>query len=228
MPDKSPVLVVDDEPQIRRLLQLTLEGSGYRVMQAATGEEGTIRVNTDNPELVILDLRLPDIDGVEVLRRIRTTSRGPVLVLSARSAETDIITALDAGADDYLTKPFRTGELLARVRACLRKRGAPEEEKPLNFGSLTVDLGARTVTKDGAPVKLTATEYALLALFVRNAGKVLTHRFILETVWGPAYNEETQYTRVHVGHLRKKIEDDPANPSLIQTESGIGYRFAKD
>jgi two-component system KDP operon response regulator KdpE len=186
-----------------------------------------IRVRTDNPDLVILDLGLPDMDGMEVLREARKISKVPVIVLSVRAGEADIIAALDLGADDYLTKPFRTGELLARVRACLRKQQPPGDDRPVAFGDLTVDLGARSVTKAGAPVKLTAIEFSLLALFVRNAGRVLTHKFILETVWGPAYGEETQYTRVHVGHLRKKIEDDPANPALIQTESGIGYRFAK-
>lgn len=227
MTDGQLILIIDDEPQIRRLLLLTLEGSGLKVTQASTGEEGTIRVRTDNPDLVILDLGLPDMDGIEVLKEIRRTSRLPVIILSVRSSESDIIAALDLGADDYLTKPFRTGELLARVRACLRKQQAVEDQEPVSFGTLTIDLAARTVEKKGVPVKLTAIEYSLLALFVRNAGRVLTHKFILEAVWGMAYNEETQYTRVHVGHLRKKIEDDPANPTLIQTESGIGYRFTK-
>lgn len=221
------VLTIDDEQQIRRLLQLTLEGSGYTVLQASTGEEGVIHVRTDNPDLVILDLGLPDAEGIDILRKIRRSGPVPVIILSVRSGESDIISALDSGADDYLTKPFRTGELLARVRACLRKNIPPAPEQVLVIGSLTIDLGASSVIRDGKAVKLTATEYALLALFVRNAGRVLTHRFILESVWGAAYAEETQYTRVHVGHLRRKIESDPSNPSLIITESGIGYRFMK-
>jgi two-component system KDP operon response regulator KdpE len=226
MSERPRILTIDDEQQIRRLLQLTLEGSGYTVLQAATGEEGVIRVRTDKPDLVILDLGLPDLDGIEVLRQIRLNASVPVIILSVRSGESDIIDALDHGADDYLSKPFRTGELVARVRACLRKN-LPAADEILTLGLLTIDLAGSTISKDGKPIKLTATELALLTLFVRNAGRVLTHKYILESVWGPAYAEETQYTRVHVGHLRRKIEADPANPTLIVTESGIGYRFVK-
>jgi two-component system, OmpR family, KDP operon response regulator KdpE len=228
MPADPYVLTIDDEPQILRLLQLTLEKDGHKVISAATGEEGILRVRTSVPSLVILDLGLPDMDGMEVLRQIRRNSRVPVIILSVRSGEEEIIAALDSGADDYLTKPFRTGELLARVRVSLRKAQQPEDTPQVVIGSLVVDTSARLVTRSGVQVKLTATEYDLLALFIRHAGKVLTHKFILETIWGPAYSEETQYTRVHVGNLRKKIEDDPANPRFIQTESGIGYRFKKD
>jgi len=222
------ILTIDDEPQILRLLQLVLEKDGYRVISAATGEEGVLRARTSALSLVILDLGLPDMDGMEVLRQLRRMSRVPVIILSVRSGETEIIDALDNGADDYLTKPFRTGELLARARVCLRKALQPEETPQVTIGPLVVDTSARLVTKANVQVKLTATEYDLLLLFIRHAGKVLTHKFILETIWGPAYNEETQYTRVHVGNLRKKIEDDPANPRFIQTESGIGYRFMKE
>jgi two-component system KDP operon response regulator KdpE len=224
----TTILTIDDEYQIRRLLQVTLEGKGYQVLQAETAEEGTIRVMTDNPDLVILDLGLPDMDGVEALKIIRKGSKVPVIILSVRSGESDIIAALDAGADDFLTKPFRTGELLARIRACLRKIHPPEEGGSLTIGSITLDQEAHTVTKNGGGIKLTGTEFSLLALFMRNAGKVLTHRYLLEQVWGPAYAEETQYTRVHVGNLRKKIEDDPSKPDFILTESGIGYRFVKE
>jgi two-component system, OmpR family, KDP operon response regulator KdpE len=221
----TPILVIEDEPQIRRLLQLTLESGGFRVTQGATGEDGLSRLATDRPEAVVLDLGLPDMDGIEVLKSIRSRSTIPVLILSVRSGEQDVISCLNAGADDYLMKPFRQGELVARVKAAIRHRQRPEEKKAIVAGQLTVDLDARVVRRGGEIVKLTGTEYALLALFVRNAGRVLTHRYILEQVWGPAYAEESQYTRVYVGQLRKKLEDDPSNPTLIVTESGIGYRF---
>lgn len=220
------ILIVDDEPQIRRLLELTLEANGCRVFQASTGEEGLLRASTDRPDLVILDLGLPDAEGIEILRRMRRGSTIPVMILSVRNAERDIIACLDAGADDYLVKPFRTGELVARVHAALRHRQPLPEGAQFHTGPIEVDLGARIVRKNGEIVKLTGTEYSLLSLFVRNAGKVLTHRYILEQVWGPTFAEESQYTRVYVALLRKKLEDDPANPRLLITESGIGYRLA--
>ncbi len=224
--DGPSILIIDDEVQIRRLLEITLETNGFRVHQAATAAEGLIRASMDRPELIILDLGLPDADGRSVLRQLRQTSDVPVVILSVRSAEQDIISCLDAGADDYLMKPFRTGELIARVRTALRHRIAGAHQQVLKHGAVDVDLDARTVRKNGQPVKLTATEYALLTLFLRNAGKVLTHRYILEQVWGPAAAEETQYTRIYVAQLRKKLEDDPSSPRLILTESGIGYRLA--
>ncbi len=190
-----------------------------------TGKEGVAKAASERPELIILDLGLPDLDGVEVLKKIREWSEVPVLVLTVRSSEKDIISCLDAGADDYLTKPFRTGELLARVRNALRHRPSVQEAPVFTVGDLQIDLSARTVKKGKENIKLTATEYALLALLVRNAGRVLTHNYILEQVWGPTFSEESQYTRVYVGQLRKKIEDDPANPKLIVTEAGIGYRL---
>jgi two-component system KDP operon response regulator KdpE len=228
MDHKPSVLVIDDERQIRRLLQVTLESNGYRVSTAATGEEGMVQVNMNRPDLVVLDLTLPDLDGTELLRRIREWATIPILILSARTSEQDIIKCLDSGADDYLVKPFRSGELLARVRAALRHRPSILPTNTFRQGAVTVDLDARAVSKEGEPVKLTSTEYSLLALFVRNAGRVLTHRYILEQVWGPAFAEESQYTRVYVRQLRKKLEDDPARPKLILTESGIGYRLVME
>jgi len=228
MSDKAVVLVVDDEIQIRRLVELTLRSNGYKVLLAETAQEGVRRAEMDRPELTILDLGLPDKDGIEVLMMIRQWSSMPVVILSVRDSESDIVSCLDAGADDYLIKPFRTGELLARVRTALRHRPGQPIGDLFECHGLSVDLAARTVKKSGITVKLTATEYSLLALLIRHAGKVLTHRFILEEVWGPAHADETQYTRVYVGQLRKKIEDDPTNPKLILTESGIGYRLGVD
>ena len=228
MSDKAVVLVIDDEIQIRRLVELTLRSNGFKVLLAETAEEGVRRAEMDHPELTILDLGLPDKDGLEVLKMIRQWSSMPVVILSVRDSESDIVSCLDAGADDYLIKPFRTGELLARVRTALRHRPGQPIGDVFEFHGLSVDLAARTVKKSGITVKLTATEYSLLALLIRHAGKVLTHRFILEEVWGPAHADETQYTRVYVGQLRKKIEDDPTNPKIILTESGIGYRLGVD
>jgi two-component system KDP operon response regulator KdpE len=222
---KPVVLVIDDEVQIRRLLQLALESAGFKVLKAETGEEGIRRAAADQPDIVVLDLGLPDKDGRAVLRELRAWATIPVIVLSVRDSESEIISCLDAGADDYLVKPYRSGELLARVRTALRHRPALHTESVFRTGNLAVDLGARTVKKSDVQVKLTATEYNLLTLFVRNAGKVLTHRYILEQIWGPKFTEETEYTRVYVGQLRKKIEDDPGNPRLLLTESGIGYRL---
>ncbi len=222
---KPVVLVIDDEVQIRRLLQLTLESAGFKVLKAETGEEGIRRAASDRPDIVVLDLGLPDMDGRAVLKELRSWATVPVIVLSVRDSESDIIACLDAGADDYLIKPYRSGELLARVRAAIRHRPTVQTESVFRAGDLVVDLAARTVKKSDVTVKLTATEYNLLALFIRNAGKVLTHRYILEQVWGPTFVEETEYTRVYVGQLRKKIEDDPGNPRLLLTESGIGYRL---
>jgi two-component system, OmpR family, KDP operon response regulator KdpE len=224
----TPILVIDDEIQIRRLLQITLETAGFKVHLAASGEEGIREAAMARPELIILDLGLQDADGIDVLKKLRVWAEIPILILSVRASEQDIVAALDAGADDYLTKPFRSGELLARVRAALRHRQLTEEGTAFTSGSLFVDLAARVVKKKGEIIKLTPTEYALLALFVRNTGKVLTHRYILQQIWGPTFEEESQYSRVYVAQLRKKLEDNPNTPKLIVTESGIGYRLAAE
>jgi two-component system, OmpR family, KDP operon response regulator KdpE len=225
MSSEPVILIVDDEQQIRRLLQITLEGAGFRVAEATSGEEGLLRARMDRPEAVILDLGLPDMDGQDVLRALRLESSVPVVILSARNAEQDIVTSLNAGADDYLVKPFRTGELIARLSTALRHRPDEPTERIFHAGSVEVDLDKRIVRKNGEQVKLTATEYSLFALFVRNPGRVLTHRFILEKVWGPTYVEETHYSRIFVAQLRKKLEENPAEPALLVTESGIGYRL---
>jgi len=223
--NKPVILIVDDEAQIRKLLELTLESNGYAVRFAVKANEGLAKVASERPELVILDLGLPDMDGLEVLKKVREWSSVPVLILSVRSAESDIIACLDAGADDYLMKPFRTGELLARVRTAVRHHQVPEEQNIFVYHDLQVDISAHIVKKGNEILKLTATEYTLLALFIKNAGRVLTHKYILEQVWGPNFSEETQYNRVYIGQLRKKIEHDPSNPEIIVTESGIGYRL---
>jgi two-component system KDP operon response regulator KdpE len=220
------VLVIDDEIQIRRLLRISLEANGYRVFEAVNGQAGLAEAAQRRPDVVVLDLGLPDLDGVSVLKRLREWSRVPVIVLSVRDREEDKIAALDHGADDYLTKPFGTGELLARLRVAQRHAQPAPETAVFQTGHLEVDLTSRTVKVKGAQIKLTATEYALLQLFVRHAGKVLTHRQILKEVWGPTYVEQTHYLRVYMTHLREKIEDDPSQPELFITESGVGYRLA--
>ena len=225
MSTKPTILVIDDEMQIRRLLKLTFESNEYTVLLAESGKDGLLQASMSMPDLIILDLGLPDADGAEVLRSLREWTKIPIVVVSVRNAEADIITCLDAGADDYLVKPFRIGELLARVRMALRHLQSPQHDPVYTFGSLTVDLGSRTVIHNGDLVKLTSTEYSLLALFVQNAGRVLTHNYILQTIWGPTFDEERQYLRVYIAQLRKKIEEDPARPMRIVTESRIGYRF---
>ncbi len=211
--------------QIRRLLRVSLEAHGYRVFEAATGQAGLTEAAQRQPELVLLDLGLPDMDGVSVLKRLREWSHVPVLVLSVRDREEDKIAALDNGADDYVTKPFSTGELVARLRVAQRHAQPAAEMAVFRSGQLEVDLTARVVTLQGKEVKLTATEYGLLRLFVQHAGKVLTHRQILREVWGPNYVEQTHYLRVYMAHLREKLEARPAQPELFNTEPGVGYRF---
>jgi len=222
---KSTALVIDDELQIRRLLRVCLETKGYKVIEAATGQEGIAQAAQYPVDVILLDLGLPDMDGVAVLKRLREWTRVPVVVLSVRDREDDKIAALDNGADDYVTKPFSTGELLARVRVAQRHAQPAPENAVFRSGSLEVDLAARTVSVRGKQVKLTATEYSLLRLFAQHAGKVLTHRQILREVWGPNYLEQTHYLRVYMTHLREKLESDPAKPTLLITEPGVGYRL---
>ncbi len=227
-PFQPEVLVIDDEVQIRRLLRVTLEGAGFRVREAEGGELGLVEAATKRPDAIILDLGLPDLPGIEVLKRLREWSRLPVLILSVRGQEADKIEALDAGADDYLSKPFGGGELLARLRAMLRRVQTQEEASGVSFGDVEIDFARRVVTKAGAAVKLTPKEYGLLRLLVLHRGKVITHRQILRELWGPKAEEQTQYLRVYMTHLRQKLENDPNQPKFFRTESGIGYRFSED
>lgn len=226
MSDGPNVLVIDDEVQIRRFLRISLEANQYHVREAFTGQEGLEQAALQRPDIVILDLGLPDLDGLEVLKRLREWSRVPVIVLSVRDADSDKIAMLDAGADDYLTKPFSVGELLARVRVALRHTQPVTDASIFQAGALKVDLARRVVTVNDEAVRLTATEYAFLRLMIQNAGKVLTHRQILREVWGPQYIDETHYLRVYAAQLRRKLEMDPAHPQLLLTEPGVGYRFA--
>jgi two-component system KDP operon response regulator KdpE len=222
---KPVALIIDDEVQIRRLLRVALESENYQVDEAQTGQQGLVEIANRKPAIILLDLGLPDMEGLEVLKRLREWSEAPVLVLSVRDDEQGKVAALDAGAEDYVTKPFSTPELLARLRAAQRKTRPEEEISVFKSGDLIVDLTTRVVTRAGHEVKLSATEYALLRLFVRHPGRVLTHRHILREIWGPKSEEHRQYLRVYVTHLRQKIERDPTAPVLIRTESGIGYRF---
>ena len=225
-PKRLLVLIIDDEPQIRRLLRVCLERNGYGAVEAASGEEGIDQAIGHQPDLVVLDLGLPDIDGLEVLRRIREWSRVPVIILSVRGREDDKIKALDSGANDYITKPFGTGELLARLRVWQRYNPQTPDQTSFSSGELEVDLTTRTVKIRGQPVRLTATEYSLLHLLVQHAGKVLTHGQILREVWGSQEEQKTGPLRVYMGYLREKLEIDPAKPRLLLTEPGVGYRLA--
>jgi two-component system, OmpR family, KDP operon response regulator KdpE len=222
---KPIALIIDDEVQIRRLLRVALEAENYQVHEAETGEQGLIEIANRRPAIILLDLGLPDMEGLEVLKRLREWSDVPVIVLTVRDDERGKVAALDAGADDYVTKPFSTPELLARMRASQRKTRSHEEISVFKEGDLIVDLTTHVVTRANQEIKLTATEYALLRLFVKHPGRVLTHRYILREIWGPKSEEHRQYLRVYVTHLRQKIEADPTKPRLITTESGIGYRF---
>jgi two-component system KDP operon response regulator KdpE len=225
------VLVVDDELPIRRFLRVSLAGEGYRVVEAATAAEALEQIALQRPDLVVLDLGLPDRDGVEVIREVREWSPVPIVVLSVRDREHDKVAALEAGADDYLTKPFGVGELMARLRVALRHAsvaGGAADEPVFATGELRVDLARRQVFVAGREVRLTPIEYKLLALLVKNAGKVLTHRQLLRQVWGPEYGDENHYVRVYVAQLRRKLEADPARPRYLRTEPGVGYRLVTE
>ena len=222
---KGEILIIDDEPQIRKLLKISLESNDYKVIEAATGAEGLNLAASHAPELVILDIGLPDKSGHEVLLDLRSWYEKSIIMLSVQNSEGDIVKALDNGASDYLSKPFRTGELLARIRSSMRAHEHTEFEPVIKSGDLSIDLTSRTVSREGNPVKLTATEYNLLRLFASNQGKVLTHQYILKDIWGVGAQNETQYLRVFVAQLRKKLEKDPNHPEHFITESGVGYRF---
>jgi two-component system KDP operon response regulator KdpE len=224
------ILVVDDEPQIRKFLRISLGAYGYEVIEAARGEEGIGKCATESPDLVILDLGLPDLDGQQVIARIREWSKMPIIVLSVRAAEAEKVAALDAGAEDYVTKPFGIHELLARVRAVLRSRrheGGPAPAA-VTIGELAIDLARHRVRLAGAEVRLSRKEFALLRLLALNAGRIVTHQQLLREVWGPAHEHETHYLRIYIGHLRQKLGDDPADPRYISNEPGVGYRLLAD
>ena len=223
--NKPEILIIDDEPQIRRLLEITLQSNQYSVKQAASAKEGLIMAANHPPDLILLDLGLPDESGHIVLQKLRKWYTNPVVILSVEKNEEDIIKALDNGANDYLSKPFRTGELLARLRSALRASSTEDGDTIQVFHDFEIDLFARTVKKDNGYIKLTATEFNLLSLLVRNEGKVMTHQYLLRAIWGPGYINQSQYLRVYMAQLRKKIETDPNMPEYLVTESGVGYRF---
>jgi two-component system, OmpR family, KDP operon response regulator KdpE len=223
--NKAEILIIDDESQIRKLLEIALESNDYKVLQAETGKEGVIQAANHPPELILLDIGLPDKSGHEILKELRQWYNKAIIILSVQNDETEIVAALDNGATDYLTKPFRTVELLARIRSAIRRNQTTNDTIVVEAGDLQIDLVARTVRKTKELVKLTSTEFSLISLFARNEGRVLTHQFILKEIWGVPYQTETQYLRVFVASLRKKIEENPNQPMHIITESGVGYRF---
>ncbi len=231
MDDKELILLIEDEPQMRRFLRITLQGHGYRLVEAGTGQEGLMQAASRNPDVVLLDLGLPDLDGLEVTKRLREWTQIPIIVISAREQEQDKVKALDAGADDYLTKPFSAGELMARIRVALRhalRQRAGRNDPVFTVNNLRVDLAQRQVYLDEREVHLTPIEYKLLTALIRNAGKVITHRQLLQEVWGPAHVNEVQYLRVYMTQLRHKLESDPARPRFLMNEPGIGYRMKYD
>lgn len=225
MSNSAQILIIDDEIQIRKLLEITLNSNDYKTIFAVNAKEGVAMVANHQPDLVILDLGLPDEDGQVVLKRLREWYNNPIIILTVKSAEDEIVKALDNGANDYLTKPFRTQELLARIRTALRNLVSIEKDPIIEFGSVSIDLASRIVRLNNVILKLTTTEYNLLSVFIKNEGRVLTHQYLLKQVWGNSYADQTQYLRVFVAQLRKKIEEDPNRPKFIITESGVGYRF---
>ncbi|HEV8508642.1 MAG TPA: response regulator [Chitinophagaceae bacterium] len=222
---RAEILIVDDEPQMRKTLEITLQSNGYTPRSAASAKDGMIMASNHPPALILLDLGLPDESGHVLLQKLRRWYTNPVIILSVQKNEEDIIKALDNGANDYLSKPFRTGELLARIRSALRTLTTDDADTALNFKDLQIDLSARLVRKNNQLVKLTSTEYNLLALLVRNEGKVLTHQYLLRAIWGPGFINQSEYLRVFIAQIRKKIETDPNRPEYLLTESGVGYRF---
>lgn len=225
MNNQGQILVIDDEVQIRKLLEITLDSNGYKTFFAVNAKEGILAAANHQPDLIILDLGLPDEDGQVVLKRLREWFKNPIIILTVKNAEEEIVKALDNGANDYLTKPFRTQELLARIRTALRNLIQEENEPIIQFGDVSIDFTSRIVKSKEEILKLTATEYNLLSILVKNEGRVLTHHYLLKEVWGNSYSDQTQYLRVFVAQLRKKIEEDPNRPKFIITESGVGYRF---
>lgn len=225
MNNNFSILVIDDEAQIRKLLEIALEANDFKVLFAIDGKEGIAMAASHQPDLILLDLGLPDIDGQEVLVKLRDWFQNPIIILSVKNTEEEIVRALDSGANDYLTKPFRTQELLARIRTALRNKASVNNEQIISFGNCSVDFASRIVKANNEIIKLTATEYNLLALLIKNDGRVLTHQYILREIWGQSYADQTQYLRVFVAQLRKKIEKDANRPKFIITESGVGYRF---
>lgn len=219
------ILIIDDESQIRKLLEITLESNDYKTIFAVNAKEGLMLAANHPPDLILLDLGLPDDDGQNVLVQLREWYQKPIIILSVKSTEAEIVKALDHGANDYLTKPFRTQELLARIRTALRNSNDTQNEPIIAFDSISIDFTSRTVKRQNEIIKLTATEYTLLMLLVKNEGRVLTHQYLLKEVWGPSYSDQTQYLRVFIAQLRKKLEADPNRPRYLLTESGIGYRF---
>lgn len=221
----NTILIIDDEPQIRKMLSITLSSNDYKIVEAATAKEGLATVANHPPDLVLLDIGLPDQNGHDVLKHLRQWYSNPIIILSVQSNETDIIQALDNGANDYLVKPFRTGELLARIRTAFRLTATEDNNPVATFNDLSLDFAQRIVKREGQIVKLTVTEYTLLALLAKNEGKVLTHHYLLNQVWGPSFTNESQYLRVFIAQLRKKVEKDANRPEHIITETGVGYRF---
>lgn len=224
--NKAEILIIDDEPQIRKLLQITLESNNYKVWQAENGKEGVIMAANHPPELILLDLGLPDKSGHQVLKELRNWYTKAIMILSVQNTESDIVEALDNGANDYLTKPFRSAELLARIRSAIRRNQTESTTSVFICTDLEIDIAARIIKRNNEVLKLTNTEFNLLSLFAKNEGRVLTHQFILKEIWGVGYQHETQYLRVFVGTLRKKIEENPNHPLHIITENGVGYRFS--